>query len=106
MAITFTPADAIVLTLVVQLDDAEGILGLNDHIPEIFAGTGHQEILFRQLRYDRADRTPFAGGELFLHGLNFLCLDAIGKVSSVSLVPALLPSVVSHSHKSFYKFRV
>ena len=76
-AVHKAPADPVVLALVVELDDAEGVFRLDGDVAEIFSGTRHKEILARQLRNRRPDRLPLARNQLFLHGLDFLRLDAV-----------------------------
>ena len=72
------PYDPVILALPVHLDDADGILRLDDDVAEIFAAPGHKKIFVRKLRDARADRLPLLRLEVLLYGFHFLRLDAVG----------------------------
>ena len=100
-----TPADAVILTLVVELDDREAGLGVDGDVSEILAGTCHEEKFTCQVRYRAADRNPvLVIVQTGTNVLHFFGLQAVREVSAVSFMPALFIAVISHFDKSTHKF--
>ena len=72
-AVYQSPYDTVILTLVIQLDHADGIFRLDADIAEIFAAAGHQEILSCQCGNCGAD-----GLELLRLKFSFTCSTSSG----------------------------
>ena len=98
------PHDMVVFPFLIQLDDTDGILRFDDHIAEIFTAYGYNKIFLCKFWNCRSDRLPFFRFKIFLYGFHFFQPDTIGKVSAISLVPSLLPSIVCRADKILYKF--
>ena len=103
-AVYQSPYDTVILTLVIQFDHADGIFRLDADIAEIFTAAGHKEILSCQCVDGGADGLELLRLEVLLYQLYLFRLHTVGQVTSVTLVPSLLPSVICHSDKSLYKF--
>ena len=98
------PDDTVILSLLVQLDHTDAVFRFDDDISEIFSTAGYKKIFSGKIRNGSSDRVPFSGFKIFFYALNFFRFDTVGKVSAVSLMPSLLPAVICHPDKAFYKF--
>ena len=102
-----TPADPVILSFVIQLDNRHADLRIHDNVPEILSGTCHHEELSCQPRHRSSDGGPVPGRiEPRTDGLYLRIHQTVGKVAAVPFMPALLVAVVSHFDKTFYKFHV
>ena len=98
-AVDQAPHNAVAVALVVDLHHADAVLGIKDHIAEVLAAAGGQEVLARQVRAGDAHVDP-GPGRLVKEGLHlrhFLGGQAVGQVAAVALMPALEPAVVAHA---------
>ena len=77
---------------------------LHAHIPEVLSAPCYQKIHACQCRNLRADRAPCTRCKFLLYHLNLFRFHTVRKIAAVSLMPALLPSIICHSDKSLYKF--
>ena len=92
------PDDPPGITLIIDLDNADGMLGIQDHITEELAGTGGQEVLACQVFAGDAHADPGAGFLKERHAcFNFLRLHAVGQITAIALMPALKPAIVAHT---------
>ena len=104
-AIHQAPADAVVLSRLIYLDDAAVGRRIKDYIAEVFSASRYHEILAGQLRNAGSDRLPWIRVcQFFLHGFHFLRFDAVAQVAAVSFMPVLFETVVTETDKAFYKF--
>ena len=96
-AVHQAPDDAVAVALIVDLHDADAVLGIEDHVAEEFAAAGGNEVFPGQVFSGNAHADPGAGlgVEEGLHGFHFLRLQPVGEVAAVALMPALEPAVVA-----------
>ena len=103
-ALDQSPADAVLLALLVDLDQCDTRFRIHNNIPEELAGAGHQEEFSCKARDTRADIMPFAViEETIADGIHFMLRQAIGQIAAVALMPSLLVAFVGHLDKCLYK---
>ena len=103
-AIFQTPANTVIGAGFIQFDNTKGFSRFTNDILEITAGSGDQEIFTAKQRNFGLGADPFAGNQVLFDGFDFFRTDTIGKVSTVTLVPAFLPAIFCHLNKAFDKF--
>ena len=106
-AVFKSPAYSVFFSAAVDFDDGDVCCRVQNYVAEIFSASRHEEKLTRKVGNRGADFLPFSRkNKVGFYFLNFFRFYAVGKISSVAFVPALLPAVVGHSYKSFKKFRI
>ena len=98
------PDNTVIFTFFVQFNHADGIFRLNDHIAEILTASRNQKKLAGKIRYTCANWLPFLRLKILFYQFYFFRFYTIRKVSTISLMPSLLPSVIRHADKFLYKF--
>ena len=99
-----TPDDAVIFTFFIQLNHTDAVFRFDCDISEIFSASGYQEILSRKIWNGGSDRIPLSGLKIFFYLFNLFRFHTVRKVSAVSLMPSLLPAIICHTDKAFYKF--
>ena len=88
------PDNAVVLPLLIHMDDAKALLGIELQVSHVSSGSGDREVLPRKPRDTGADRKKVSVlREVFLYRFHVLRGHAVGQVPAVSLVPPLLETV-------------
>ena len=92
----------------VNLHNADVVLGGQGHVAEILAAAGGNEKFSPQVVRLDAHVHPLAGGifEIGAALLHFLGAHAVGEVAAVALVPALVPAVAAHADVMVHHFNI
>ena len=98
-AVHQAPADAVGIALVIDLDHADGILGIGNDVAEELAAAGGEEVGAGQILAGDAHGDPGTGLSVEEGGDfgDFRVGETVGQVAAVAFVPALMPAVVSHA---------
>ena len=101
-----TPADTVIGSCLVKLNDRKTYFRVNDDITEVFSASCYQEKLSGKSRNLNTDGGPFSGGvQSWADSFPLLLLSDDSLSSAVSFMPPLLISIVCHFDKALYEFR-
>jgi ABC-type lipoprotein release transport system permease subunit len=102
MALTDAFAGCLIPFMIIEVLGVAFILGSLSY--SSFMERRKQAAILSALGASENDRSFLYEGEGFLNAFYLFLLDTVCEISTISLMPSLLPAIIGHTNKSLYKF--